>query len=118
MLYATRVKSVTIASGASLSDLANVAEMSLCGVFMPTAWTAAGLALEASQDGVNFYPVYNLDGASVWAGTVGADRYVPINRAITLGALYLKVRSGTSAVPVNQGAARALGLALVPNSGG
>lgn len=118
MLYATRVKTVTIAAGASVSDAAGVSEMSLTGVYMPSAWTAAGLALEVSQDGSTWLPVYNTDGGSVYSATVGTSRYVPIARGLTLGAVWLRVRSGTTAVPVNQVAAAAIGLALVPNSGG
>ena len=118
MLYPTRVKSVTIPAGSSVSEGAHVTEMSLVGVYMPAAWTAAGLALEVSTDNATWLPVYNTDGGSVYAATVGTSRYVPINRALTLGAIYLRVRSGTTAVPVNQVAAAVIGLGLVPNSGG
>jgi len=105
----------TIANGASVSGIVDLTTLRMFGLLMdPTAWTAAAITFLGSTDGVNFYSVYDSTGAEVnW--TVAAQTYViAANPAEFLGIRYLQVRSGTSASPVNQGAARVVKIIGVP----
>lgn len=96
----------TILSGESLSAAVNLAGHVLCGVYMPAAWTAAGLSFQASIDGETFVDIYSA-GAELTAAA-GASQYVALDSMLFLGVRSIKVRSGTAGVPVNQGADRAL----------
>lgn len=78
---------------------------------MPASWTAANLTLQSSKDGGETWQnVYDKSGTEVTI-TVAADRYVVLDSTLTdllRGARNLKIRSGTSGAPVNQGAERTI----------
>jgi hypothetical protein len=101
--------SVTIPNGAALSNAAKLNGATLLGIEMPAAWTAAGLTFQHSIDGTNFFDLYDAAGAGI-AMTVVASHYVAPSFLAWQGVIYLKVRSGTSGTPVNQGAERILKL--------
>lgn len=105
--------SIDIANGASLSEAAPLAGMVLVGIIIPSSWTAADLTFQASHDGTNYANVYGDDGAE---RTVEADasRFIMLDPVNWLSASWLKVRSGTAGLAVNQGAARTITLVLVP----
>lgn len=104
---------VTIANGASLSAATVLGGFHLVGVLMPAAWTAASITLQASLDGVTFYDVYDRYGVE-YTVAAAASRYVALP-PIDLGTVeQIKIRSGTGAAVVNQGAARVLTLVLKP----
>lgn len=77
------------------------------GLIMPAAWTAADITFQVSIDGVNYADLYDKAGAEV-------SYKAAVSRGIQLGDfdlapwMYIKVRSGTAAVPVNQAAERAI----------
>lgn len=97
-----------IANGNSQSDVINVAPLVPVGIILPAAWTAASLTFLVSVDGTTFYPLQDMSGeVSV---TVTAGQYVALDPAIFIGIISMKLRSGTAAVPVNQGADRAFTL--------
>lgn len=104
---------VTIANGTSLSAAVDLLGASLVAIVMPAAWTAAGMTFQASIDGVNFFNVYTSAGAE-YSATVAASQYVTLPIVDLAGVRWLKVRSGTSGTPVNQGADRALKLVVRP----
>ena len=99
---------VIIANGASLSAAINLNGRVLTAIYMPAAWTAASLSFRASQDGVTFYDLFPLGVEYVSAAA--ASIFIPLDNNNFLGVKWLKVRSGTAASPVNQGAARTLTL--------
>jgi hypothetical protein len=101
-----RVKA-TIASGAALSGVVNVDGRRISGIIMPSAWTAAALTFQVSADGVVYNDLYDEAGAE-YSITVAASRYIGVDAgALELSAVdFIKVRSGTTGTPVNQGAAR------------
>lgn len=104
-----------ILSGASLSAAIDLAEQRLHRIAMPAAWTAAGLTFQVSADGVTFNDLYNEAGEyALTSSVVGASRSIVVDQAIFYGIRYLKVRSGTGAAAVNQGADRTLTLVTVP----
>ncbi len=105
----------SIANGASLSASFNLNGRVLCGVYMPAAWTAAGLTFQVSHDGTTWYNVQS--ATAEYSATATVDQYIALDPVIFYGAAFLKVRSGTAGSAVNQGAARTLILACaVPST--
>lgn len=95
--------SVTIATGASLSDEEDLQGKTLCGVIIPSTWgTTADVTFAASDvTGGTFYPVRTPAGEYAFA-SITASQYLAVDPAVFAGVRFLKVRSGTSATPVNQ----------------
>lgn len=101
---------VTIANGGSLSAAVPIGDKVPVGIVMPSAWTAAGLTFQVSADGGSTWNnMYDAAGTEV-ALTVAASRYIPIDPNVWIGINHIKIRSGTSGSPVNQGADRILTL--------
>lgn len=104
----------TIANGASLSGTVDLGTNRLFAIVMPASWTTANLTFQVSADGTNFFDLYDDAGTEV-AFTAAASRVIQnSNPGRWLGFRYLKVRSGTSGTPVNQGGARSLTIIGVP----
>jgi hypothetical protein len=107
----------TIANGASLSDSVFV-DGRLSGIITPAAWTAAAITFQASVDGSSFFDVYDdaLETTAVErtiaSGNVGTSRFLALSLVDWTAVTYVKVRSGTTGTPVNQGAQRVLTLVL------
>lgn len=96
---------VTIPNGGSLSPSIDLRGYTPYGIQMPAAWTAAGLSFEVSDDNVSFADLY--DATAEYTLAAGVDRAIGFSgSSVFAGWKYIKVRSGTTAVPVNQGAAR------------
>lgn len=107
-LAGANVLTVTIANGASLSDAAAIGAGTLIGIQLPTL-TSAALTFQGSFDGTTFAEVVDASNSAVsFTATTGAI-YIKAP-ADLVGVPYLKVRSGTSGSPVNQGAARTIRL--------
>lgn len=101
----TKAIVAVIANGASLSGAVELDGL-LVGIQMPTAWTAAGITFQASADGTNFFDVKDSAGTEV-SLTAAASTYITLDPAAR-NFKAIKVRSGTSAAAVNQGAERVL----------
>jgi hypothetical protein len=93
---------VTIANGQSVSGVIDLEDLSLVGLVMPAAWTAASLTLEGSYDGTNFFSVYD-ESQEVSLTSPSASRWIMLSPSKYANLRYLKLRSGTSGGPVNQG---------------
>jgi len=101
-----------IANGASLTDALDLGGLRLFGVVMPAAWTAANLTFQTSYDGgATWADVYDVNGNELTA-TAAASRFIALDPANFAAVQRIKVRSGTAATPVAQGAARSLTLVL------
>lgn len=105
--------SATILSGQSLSSVIDLSEGRLARIHIPAAWTAANLTFQASSDGASFADLYDAYGAEYSVVVGGAARSIMVPLSDFIGIRYIKVRSGTSAAPVNQAADRTLTLSLV-----
>lgn len=103
------VLGTTIASGGSLSGALDLGNQRLSRIAMPAAWDAASLTFQTSPDGVTYNNLYDSSG-NEYTVTAAASRAILVNYIDFVGIRYLKIRSGTSAVPVNQTADRALSL--------
>lgn len=103
------VNQLTISSGGSLSG-ALALPNGECPfmLVMPSGWDAAGLTFQVTIDGTNYVNLYDVTGEfSISSSAVGSSRAIGFNGAEPfLGALGIKVRSGTSGSPVNQTADR------------
>lgn len=110
----TTTKTVTIGSGASLSGEVDLEGYKLAAIIMPAAWTAANLTFQASDASAGtFADVYDDAGTEV-SVTAAVSRAIGMDAAMPeLAAFrFLKIRSGTTATPVAQGADRTLTLVL------
>ncbi len=118
---------VTIASGSALTaalaldSISGVSQddnvvpqkigMRLGGLIMPAAWTAANLTFQVSADGIAFADLHDKYDNEIVV-TVTANNAYLFDLADWITFPWLKIRSGTSAVPVNQTASRGLTLLL------
>jgi hypothetical protein len=105
-------RSLVIASGTSLSPATDLGAQRLQGIQMPAAWDAANLTFQGSADGVTYNDVY--DSAGEHSVTAAASRMIMVDAEKFRAIRYLKVRSGTTGVAVNQTADRTLTLVTVP----
>ena len=101
---------VTIANGQSLSPAVNLGQKTLVGLQMPATWTAADITFQASGDGgTTFGELETSDGVAANAvapftiHTPVALQVIAFDPTRFRGVNCMKVRSGTSSVPVNQG---------------
>lgn len=110
-MAATKSNQVVIASGASLSDAYDVGPNSkVAGIVMPSAWTAANLTFQVSNDDSTYSNLYD-DGGNEVTVTAAASRYIAFDADTQRnfdGVKYLKIRSGTSGSAVTQASERTL----------
>ena len=85
----------------------------LCALVTPAAWTAADITFQASADATTFGDAFD-DGGTEYESPSPSDQYLSIPEGEIRGALALKVRSGVTATPVNQAAARTITLVFKP----
>jgi hypothetical protein len=100
---------VTIANGATLSTAADLSNgQTLAGLILPAALTSTAITFTMCDTSAGtFVPVYAAGGAAVYSLTVGAARYVPVDRDAFAGAKFVKVVGGSS-----EGGARTIRLSL------
>ena len=96
----------TILAAASLSDEIQLNGLMIEAIIMPAAWTAAGLSFQAADalaaNGGTYLPLFDVAGVEITATVAASQRHVlPIS--LIRGHNYIRLRSGTSAVPVVQG---------------
>lgn len=109
----TRAK---ILNGQSLTGEIDLRGYRLTGVIFPAAWTAADLSMQmASAPGGTYGEVFldvgNGTGAAI-AIDAAASQVTLLNASVFIGDCVIKLRSGPSGVPVNQGADRDIILLL------
>lgn len=99
---------LVISNGTSVSNVMDLYETALVGFVAPAAWTAAGLTIEASPDGTVWSVLlFDQFASSVgyWAALVAGAGY-SVDPVAMLPWRYIRLRSGTNAAPVAQGADR------------
>lgn len=101
----------TIANGASLSGAMGRLPLgtgSLEGmIIIVDGWTSASMTFQVSPDGITFSDLYDSNGNEVTVPAFSGARAIAV---VLEGAAAFKVRSGTTANPVAQGAARAIAI--------
>lgn len=102
------ILTVTIASGTSLSGAVEIGEGVLIGIVLPTM-TSASLSFQASADGTTYGEAVDSALAAIAVSASTGGQYIAAPAALN-GVPFLKIRSGTSGAPVNQGADRVITL--------
>ena len=93
---------VTILNGASLSGVADLRTIGVpVGLQMDAAWDTNAVSFQGSYDGA-VYTDLRINGAEVSLAGVVASSMEGLDPYSFMACRYLKVRSGTSAAPVNQ----------------
>ena len=99
----------TIDNAASVSGTVDLTGTALLGFVMPAAWTTAALNIEVSPDNATWSSPYDTTPAAVSSiATPVASAAYAVDMTAMLPWRYIRFRSGTTASPVNQGAARAI----------
>jgi hypothetical protein len=104
----------TIPNGTAISQSLQLKGGIPHGIIMPAAWTAAAIGFSISEDDVTYVPVFIEAGTELTLATA-ASQYLALTHGFFArmpSHLYVKLRSGTVAVAVNQGAARTLTMLL------
>lgn len=105
---------VQIPNGGSLSAEVAVGGLRIVGIRMPAAWTAAAFTFQAlvfqptgNPPAPVFGEVVDSANAAITVATPAASTYIALaDTAAFIGLGRIKVRSGTSGLPVNQAAQR------------
>lgn len=106
----------TITSGdaTGLSSVIQTNGVCVVGIEMPATWTSASMTFQGSVDGSTYQNIYDQYGNELVITVAGA-RDIYFDAFIYLTACnYVKVRSGTNASPVAQGANRIVKLITAP----
>lgn len=116
---AAYVASGIIANGTALSAAIDLTPYTQSGaptavaIIMPAAWTTASITLQGSTDGcTTFHNIFVQGGTEYTVTSPDATEYIILSPADLVGLNCLKIRSGTAGSPVNQGAARTMGIVL------
>ena len=104
-----QTKTLTIASGANLSDAVEMRAHSMLIVHMPSAWTAASIGFKISSDENGTYiPLYDDDGNLVQIDSPSASQAYAAPTALA-ASMWVKLWSQNgSGTNTNQAAARSL----------
>jgi hypothetical protein len=107
---------LTIAAGASLSTDIDLGIARFAGVIVPSGWTAANITFQASVDDITWFELYDDSGTEVTLTVGGTPPYFIIAKtpAVFAPVRFLKLRSGTAALPVVQVSAASLIVVAVP----
>jgi hypothetical protein len=96
---------VPIAAGATgLSGVVNISGMCLMAIKMPASWATANITFQACETPTGtFYDLYDDAGSEVLV-TAAQQKVISCDSvALKLAPLqFIKIRSGTTATPVNQ----------------
>lgn len=104
-----------IPSGAALSNVVDLAGRIPVALYMPAAWSTAGVTLLAGMSSATMLSIHTEDGTEM-ALAAAASRYISLDHVRLLGVRFFQVRSGTSGTPVNQAADREIVLQLADPS--
>jgi len=107
----TNFRTMTIANGTALSAAVDFKSCTPLRLYVSAAHTAANYTFQTSADGTNYGDLRDMFGGEVTAVVVAAGDVIALDPATFAGIRYLKLRSGTSGTPVNQGAARTITVA-------
>ena len=113
-------KDVTLAAGATgLSEAFTLnGGHAIVGLIMPATWVTADITFQISMDPIahvpadaapsNFYNVFDETGGEVTVSGPAASRAIMLAQNVYITGNYFKIRSGTSALAVDQTASRTI----------
>ena len=107
-----RTEVATIASGAALSNEIDIEGTHYLALSISSGWTAAGITFQAAAfSSGTFQDIYDNAGTEV-SITAASSRCVEINKTAILPLRYIKLRSGTTTLPVNQTVTRTINILM------
>jgi hypothetical protein len=106
-VYAMRA---TIEEGESESGPISLHLVPFCIVIESAEFDGDHISFLSSVDGVNYFPVYNIDGEASYPA--GPSRCIVIDPGDLAGAPWARIRAGTLAAPAVQSAERVLQIAV------
>lgn len=110
----TFVTATVTTAATGLSDVIDCGGLALTALQMSAAWTDATLGFLGSFDSsANLLPMYTSTGGELAFGTTAARTYT-FDPYLFAGVRFVQLRSGSSASPVAQAAARSVVLSLAP----
>ncbi len=109
--YATVTIPATPTAG--LSDALDCKNMVPAAVVIPAAFTGGSITFQGSHDNENFYDLWS-GGSEVTITGVVAGQMIALNLDDFDAVRALKIRSGVSATPIYEAAARTLAVVLRP----
>jgi hypothetical protein len=116
MMVATmsKVEVLTIASGASLSDVLDCRGFRISAIEIPSAWTAASVTFVHGMTSSGTFQKLSADADEVVEQASASETMAVKSNAVSLSGLaFVKLRSGTAASPIAQGATRTINVHLV-----
>lgn len=111
-MRAQKIATATIALGQSLAPAVELQGAVPATILMPAAWTAAVITFQVGARSDDMHDLFDSTGVEVQVQTA-AGRAVSLTPQSNWAFNWVAVRSGTSAAPVTQAAARALTLIAV-----
>lgn len=100
--FVVETSTVAIPNGTPLSPEIDVATKTLVGIITNANWAAAGITLQGSPDGVNFFELLDQTATAIGCASITGAQFIAIDPTKLKGVTALKVRSGTVGTPVNQ----------------
>lgn len=98
-------KTATILINTTTSNSINLGGCSLVGLIMPSAFTGTSLTFKASNDGTNFYDMYNTSGTQLTVTVAtAAARWIALTPSDFAGVKYLQI------IGSSQAAERSIGI--------
>lgn len=98
----TAIVNSVIANNASLSGIVDLGGCSIVGMYVPASFGTTAITFLVSADGTNFFSLRTNSGSEYTVGcSATVASAVTINPMDFVGFRFMKVQSGTSAVPVN-----------------
>lgn len=111
----TNKQVVTITIGGSQSGVIDKSHYKNMLIIMPAAWSAAGITFLVSDNPTSGFVKLLNDGGTEVALTAAASTAIAMSGAVKEAlesAMFIKIRSGTAATPVNQTVGRSLTIIL------
>jgi hypothetical protein len=109
-----RVEVLTIASGASQSDVLDCRGFRIAAIEVPSAWTAASITFLHGMTKDGTFHKLSADSDEVTEqATAGETMAIKSNAVALSGLAFVKLRSGTAETPVTQTAERTIKVHLV-----
>lgn len=112
------VTATILAGAGGLSDAQKV-DGKLSGVILTSAWVTAAMTFQGSRDGTVWFDLWDTATGTAVERTIAAanlptsnGRFLALNLGDWIGLNWVKVRSGTSASPVNQTGGASIDLIL------
>jgi hypothetical protein len=102
----------TVPNGQSLSGSIALDRNWLIAMALPAGWTAASITFRGSRDGGTTWLDLYSDTGEITVSSAAAGRGIVLPPTLLHGWPLIRLRSGTSASPVAQGADRAIVLTV------